>query len=60
MCVDYSDWDEIYRKYPIEELGWELGKPRPILVEYTEKEFIPKGIALDICCRAGTNTIVPV
>jgi len=38
-------------------LGWELGKPRPILVEYVEKGLIPKGKALDICCGAGTNTI---
>ncbi len=57
MCSNYRDWDEYYRKYPLEELGWELGKPRPILVEYVEKGLIPKGKALDICCGAGTNTV---
>ncbi len=39
------------------ELGWELGKPRPILVEYVEKGLVPKGKALDLCCGAGTNTV---
>jgi SAM-dependent methyltransferase len=57
MCSDYSVWDEYYRRYPLEELGWELGKPRTILVEYMEKRFFPKGKALDICCGAGTNTV---
>ena len=57
MMADYSDWDKVYRKYPLEELGWELGKPRPLLVEYMQKGLIPKGKALDICCGAGTNTV---
>ena len=55
---DYTEWDEYYRQYPLEELGWELGKPRPILIEYMEKGLIiPTGKALDICCGAGTNTV---
>jgi SAM-dependent methyltransferase len=55
---DYRKWDEIYRNYPVEELGWELGKPRPILVEYLRKGLLPKGgKALDLCCGAGTNTV---
>ena len=57
MNSSYNDWDQIYRKYPLEELGWELGKPRPILVELVEKGLIRKGKALDICCGAGTNTV---
>ena len=57
MCSNYAEWDEYYRKYPLEMLGWELGKPRPILVEYVEKGLIPKGKALDICCGAGTNSV---
>jgi ubiquinone/menaquinone biosynthesis C-methylase UbiE len=57
MSVDYSEWDQVYRKYPLNELSWELGKPRPILVEYLEKRFIPKGSALDLCCGAATNSI---
>ena len=57
MDSNYEEWDEIYRKYPLEELGWELGKPRPILVEVVERGLIKKGKALDICCGAGTNTV---
>lgn len=57
MSSNYSEWDEYYRKYPLEELGWELGKPRPILVEYIENGLVPKGKALDTCCGAGTNPI---
>jgi 2-polyprenyl-3-methyl-5-hydroxy-6-metoxy-1,4-benzoquinol methylase len=57
MSSDYDEWDEIYRKQPLEALGWELGRPRPILVEFVEKELIKKGKALDICCGAGTNTV---
>jgi len=54
---DYREWDQYYRNYPLEELGWELGKPRAILVEYLEKGLLPKGKALDLCCGAGTNTV---
>jgi 2-polyprenyl-3-methyl-5-hydroxy-6-metoxy-1,4-benzoquinol methylase len=57
VCAKYSEWDEIYRKNPLDTLGWELGRPRPVLVEYIEKGAIPKGKALDLCCGAGTNTI---
>jgi len=57
MCSTYFEWDEYYRKYPVAELGWELGKPRPILVEHVENGLIPKGKALDICCGAGTNPV---
>src|SRR3972149_11348435 len=57
MSSDHAEWDEIYHKYPLDELGWELGKPRPILVEFVEKGFVKKGKALDLCCGAGTNTV---
>ena len=57
MVSSNNEWDQIYQKYPLEELGWELGKPRPILREYVEKGFLKKGKALDICCGAGTNTV---
>jgi ubiquinone/menaquinone biosynthesis C-methylase UbiE len=57
MGSNYDEWDQIYRKYPLKSLGWELGRPRPILVEFVEKGFIKKGKALDICCGAGTNTV---
>ncbi len=38
-------------------MGWELGKPRPILVEFVEKGLIIKGKTLDLCCGVGTNMI---
>ena len=57
MTSNYNEWDQIYRKYRLESLGWELGKPRPILVELVEKGLIKKGKTLDLCCGAGTNTI---
>jgi 2-polyprenyl-3-methyl-5-hydroxy-6-metoxy-1,4-benzoquinol methylase len=55
--TDYREWDGVYRDYPLEDLGWELGKPRPILVEYLQQGLLPKGQTLDICCGAGTNTV---
>jgi ubiquinone/menaquinone biosynthesis C-methylase UbiE len=57
MASNYDKWDKIYREYPLNTLGWELGKPRPILVELIEKDLIVKGKTLDICCGAGTNSI---
>src|SRR3989304_1062128 len=56
MCV-YSDWDEIYRDVPVNQWGWELGEPRPLLVELVENGEIPAGCVLDLCCGAGTNTV---
>jgi ubiquinone/menaquinone biosynthesis C-methylase UbiE len=57
MNSNYEEWDQIYRGYPMASWGWELGKPRPILVEFVEKELIKKGKVLDLCCGAGTNTV---
>jgi ubiquinone/menaquinone biosynthesis C-methylase UbiE len=54
---DYRDWDRVYREYPLEELPWELGKPRRNLVDLVESSQIKPGEALDICCGAGTNPI---
>jgi len=54
----YKDWDRVYRKYPLEELPWELGKPRKTLVDLVEGGKIRPGKALDICCGAGTNTVI--
>lgn len=56
MCA-YSKWDKYYRKYPLNELGWELGKPRSTLVNLVETGSIKVGNALDLCCGAGTNTV---
>lgn len=57
MGSKYDKWEQIYRKYPLESLGWELSKPRPILVEFVEKGRMEKDKTLDLCCGVGTNTI---
>lgn len=57
MSSDYKEWDRIYRRYPLETLPWELGKPRKMLVELVEKGLIQRGKALDVCCGAGTNAV---
>lgn len=57
MNSSYDEWDQIYRKHPLESLPWELGKPRKMLVNLVEKGIIKKGKVLDICCGAGTNTV---
>lgn len=57
MDSDYEEWDQIYRRYPLEALPWELSRPRKVLVELVEKGLIKKGNALDICCGAGTNAL---
>ena len=57
MASKYAEWDEVYRTYSLDELGWELGKPRPILVEYFEAGLIPAGKTLDTCCGVGSNPI---
>jgi len=53
----YQDWDRVYREYPLEELPWELGRPREVLVSVIESGRVKPGKALDICCGAGTNTV---
>ena len=60
MDSNYEEWDRIYRRYPLEALPWELGRParaRKVLVELVEKGLIKRGKALDICCGAGTNAL---
>jgi len=57
MSSNYDESEQIYRKYPLGSLGWELGKAGPILIEFVEKGLIKKGKTLDLCYGAGTNTI---
>jgi 2-polyprenyl-3-methyl-5-hydroxy-6-metoxy-1,4-benzoquinol methylase len=54
--MSYEEWDEAYR-HPLGQLPWELGRPRPHLVELVESGIIKSGKALDVCCGAGTNTV---
>lgn len=57
MRDTYQDWNRIYREHPLEELPWELGRPRKVLVDVIESDKVKPGKALDICCGAGTNTV---
>ncbi|MEE9223343.1 MAG: class I SAM-dependent methyltransferase [Thermoplasmata archaeon] len=57
MSFERDDWDSIYRRRSLDELPWERGKPREMLVELVESGMIEKGRALDTCCGAGTNGI---
>jgi 2-polyprenyl-3-methyl-5-hydroxy-6-metoxy-1,4-benzoquinol methylase len=57
MTSNYREWDKIYREYPLNTLGWELGKPRPIIIKFIQEKMITKGKILDICCGVGTNSI---
>jgi len=57
MSNSYRSWDRVYHEYPLGALPWELGKPRPILVQVVEEGLVKPGKALDICCGAGTNTV---
>lgn len=43
MTSDYLTWDKIYQGYPLKFLGWELGRVRPILIEFVKKGLIKKG-----------------
>lgn len=55
---EYEKWEKVYKRYRVESLPWELGRPRPVLVDLIKsKKVTPKGKALDICCGLGTNTI---
>jgi len=54
---EYAEWDRIYRKYPLETLPWELGRPRKVLVDLVEGGLMRGGKALDLCCGAGTNAV---
>lgn len=57
MDSDYEEWDAVYRKYPLESLPWELGRPRRVLVDLVESGAISGNRVLDICCGAGTNAV---
>ena len=54
---NYERWKRVYEIYPLEDLPWELSRPREVLVELLESNKVKKGKALDICCGAGTNTV---
>ncbi|UCD96300.1 MAG: class I SAM-dependent methyltransferase [Candidatus Bathyarchaeota archaeon] len=48
-------WDRIYH-HP-ENLPWELGQPRNVLMKLVESRRLVPGKTLDVCCGVGTNTV---
>jgi ubiquinone/menaquinone biosynthesis C-methylase UbiE len=57
VSSNYDEWDQVYRKNPLQSLPWELCKPRPLLVDLVERGIIKPGKVLDLCCGAGSNTV---
>lgn len=37
---EYDKWEEIYQQYRAESLPWELGEPRPVLVDLIRSEKV--------------------
>jgi hypothetical protein len=55
---EYDSWEQVYRKHRAESLPWELGEPRPVLVDLIQtSKVVPRGRALDICSGLGTKKI---
>ncbi len=54
-----SDWEERYIDTPLDEIPWELGRPKDVVVELMESGLISKkgSRVLDIGCGAGSNTV---
>ncbi len=52
-----EEWDDIYRKYSLEEIPWHEDKPDKALIDLIEKNKVKIGVALDVCSGAGSNTI---
>jgi cyclopropane fatty-acyl-phospholipid synthase-like methyltransferase len=57
LVNDDEEWEDIYKKYPLEEIPWHEDKPDKALKELIEKNKVKIGVALDICSGAGSNTI---
>lgn len=52
-----EEWDDVYKKYSLEEIPWHSDNPDPALVSLLRKKKKKLGIALDVCSGAGSNTI---
>ena len=54
---EYREWDEIYRRHSVEDLPWEMGRPREYLVKLVESGKVSPCKTLDLCSGAGTNPV---
>ena len=52
-----GEWDEIYRKYGLEEIPWHTSKPEKDIVNLVKKKIIKPGSVLDVGSGAGTNSL---
>lgn len=52
-----SDWDEIYKMYPLKDIPWEIQRPDPPLKWLVDSGQIKRGKVLDACSGAGTQSI---
>ena len=57
MIEENESWDNIYKKYSLEEIPWHSDKPDESLVNLLKNKEIKIGIALDICSGGGTNSV---
>lgn len=49
------EWEDIYKNVPLDEIPWHSEKPPLSLVRNIQS--IERGLAIDLCCGAGTNSI---
>jgi len=54
---DELNWDDIYRRYTLNEIPWELKRPDEPLKRLVESGALKKGKVLDVCSGAGTQSI---
>jgi 2-polyprenyl-3-methyl-5-hydroxy-6-metoxy-1,4-benzoquinol methylase len=52
-----TDWDEIYKNKPLEEIAWHSDIAPDYLKKLVENDRIKIGKVLDVCSGAGTNSI---
>jgi len=57
LINENEEWDDVYKKYSLEEIPWHSDDPDPALVSLLKKKKAKLGIALDVCSGAGSNSI---
>jgi len=51
------EWDDIYKRYKLDEIPWHSPQPDRYLVRLVKEKKIEKGWVLDMCSGDGTNSI---
>lgn len=47
----------LYQDVPMRDWGWEIGRPRELLLEVVQGKLVPPGKALDLCSHRGENAL---